>query len=160
MKFHSKIKVSLFSNTRFLQDLNIYILKLGWCYTIESGAAVFLSIFEYFRRKTSWSQDGSKYIKSILKSPGKLAFMVYASCSITFSGAFLASGNSLSSSLTQRCMNCWTIGFSLLTIWKPVMLAPPCMTLSSKMSVKPWKDSESDHDCERQTFLLTLSVGD
>lgn len=48
----------------------------------------------------------------------------------TFRGAFRASGNSLSSSRSQRCINCRTIGFSGLTIWNPEMLAPPAKTLS------------------------------
>lgn len=73
----------------------------------------------------------------------------------TFNGEFLASGNSLSSSLIQRCRNCWTIGFSLLTIWNPVMLAPPCITLSRTMSVKPWEDTHGKRESlsSKATFL-------
>lgn len=58
----------------------------------------------------------------------------------TFRGVFLASGNSLSSSLSQRCINCCTIGFSGLTIWNPEMLAPPAKTLSKLTLVNPWDE--------------------
>lgn len=92
----------------------------------------------HFWGKTTWAEDGRKNVRTRCRWLEKLALGYH----VTFRGAFLASGNSLSSNLTQRCMNCWTIGFSLLTIWKPVMLAPPCMTLSSKISVKPWEDIE------------------
>lgn len=59
--------------------------------------------------------------------------------SLTFSGVFLASGNSLSSRRSQRWRNCWTMGLSGLMIWKPVMLAPPEKTLSRLMLEKPWE---------------------
>jgi len=59
----------------------------------------------------------------------------------TFRGEFLASGNSLSSSRSQRCMNCCTIGFSGLTIWNPEMLAPPAKTLSKLTLENPWVET-------------------
>lgn len=59
--------------------------------------------------------------------------------SLTFSGVFLASGNSLSSRRSQRWRNCWTMELSGLMIWKPVMLAPPEKTLSRLMLEKPWE---------------------
>lgn len=84
---------------------------------------------------------------------------LHAVWNITFSGAFLASGNSLSSSLTKRWMNCWTIGFSLLTIWNPVMLAPPCMTLSSQNISKTLeRDWERIVIVRGHAFLLIVSV--
>lgn len=60
--------------------------------------------------------------------------------SLTFSGVFLASGNSLSSRRSQRWRNCWTMRLSGLMIWKPVMLAPPEKTLSRLMLEKPWEE--------------------
>lgn len=63
--------------------------------------------------------------------------------SLTFSGVFLASGNSLSSRRSQRWRNCWTMGLSRLMIWKPVMLAPPENTLSRLMLEKPWDQRET-----------------
>lgn len=60
----------------------------------------------------------------------------------TFRGVFRASGNSLSSSRSQRCINCCTIGFSGLTIWNPEMLAPPAKTLSKLTLEKPWGETQ------------------
>lgn len=59
----------------------------------------------------------------------------------TFRGVFRASGNSLSSSRSQRCINCCTIGFSGLTIWNPEMLAPPAKTLSKLTLENPWDET-------------------
>lgn len=60
----------------------------------------------------------------------------------TLRGEFRASGNSLSSSRSQRCINCRTIGFSGLTIWNPEMLAPPAKTLSKLTFPNPWRHTK------------------
>lgn len=72
----------------------------------------------------------------------------------TFRGVFRASGNSLSSSRSQRCINCWTIGFSGLTIWNPEMLAPPAKTLSKLTLENPWGDTQVKKGEEDTSHLL------
>lgn len=62
----------------------------------------------------------------------------------TFRGVLRASGNSLSSNRSQRCINCCTIGFSGLTIWNPEMLAPPAKTLSKLTLVNPCSETEEE----------------
>lgn len=72
----------------------------------------------------------------------------------TFRGAFRASGNSLSSSRSQRCINCCTIGFSGLTIWNPEMLAPPAKTLSRLTFENPWEQNKSKEKEENSCTLF------
>ena len=71
----------------------------------------------------------------------------------TFRGVFRASGNSLSSSRSQRCINCCTIGFSGLTIWNPEMLAPPAKTLSKLTLENPWVETRKE-----RTHVTSLSL--
>ncbi len=76
----------------------------------------------------------------------------------TFRGVFRASGNSLSSSRSQRCINCCTIGFSGLTIWNPEMLAPPAKTLSKLTLENPWDETKGNQEGEGSCYLLFWSV--
>ena len=77
----------------------------------------------------------------------------------TFRGVFRASGNSLSSSRSQRCINCCTIGFSGLTIWNPEMLAPPAKTLSKLTLVNPWDETKGEEGIHVTCFFYIIKAG-
>lgn len=80
----------------------------------------------------------------------------------TFRGVFRASGNSLSSSRSQRCINCCTIWFSGLTIWNPEMLAPPAKTLSKLTLENPWDETKGKggDSCHLRFFIFNISWGE
>lgn len=90
------------------------------------------------------------------KLPG--GFCIYHE-RLTFRGVFLASGNSLSSSRSQRWRNCCTMGFSGLIIWNPLMLAPPRATLSRLTLEKPCRSNKraTMTVAEEELFALSLS---
>lgn len=120
-----------------LHRLSIYWLWGGmWSWVKEAKGG----------RKTGWQRkrglEEEKYNREHFR--GDIVFCMHNEfCEqSTFRGAFRASGNSLSSSRSQRCINCRTIGFSGLTIWNPEMLAPPANTLSKLTFPNPWSHTK------------------
>lgn len=137
---HRRVKLKKYISTQWLTEKLRKYERCGY-------SRLFKQCLTGINQNDIFSQVAAELLPNNLEEEKKSLWrcLIKCCCSIgryawlTFSGVFLASGNSLSSRRSQRWRNCWTMGLSGLMIWKPVMLAPPEMTLSRLMLEKPWE---------------------